>query len=137
MNRLLVLVVAVAISQASLSHAADAPAPVATPDITGCWSGYWISCTNGHTGPVSATICKINDTCYQAHFKGKFFKVIPFRYNAMLTVTGQEGDKLLLTSSRRLGLLGSFDMAATVNATDFNAEYTSKDDRGRFVMTRP
>src|SRR5471030_2079339 len=104
MNRLLVFVVSIAISQASMSRAADAPAPIPAPDITGCWSGYWISCTNGHTGPLSATICKISDTCYEAHFKGKFFKVIPFRYKANLSVVGQEGDKLLLSSSRRLGL---------------------------------
>jgi hypothetical protein len=116
---------------------ADEPKPApAPPDASGCWSGYWISCTSGHKGPLSAKICKVGDNCYEAHFRGRFALVVPFRYKATMEVTGQDGDKLLLTSSRRLPLMGKFEMNATVTATDFVAEYTSRDDRGQFIMKR-
>jgi hypothetical protein len=117
---------------------ADEPAKPAPPALnaSGCWSGYWISCTTGHKGPLSAKICKISDTCYEAHFKGRFALIIPFRYTAQMQVTGQEGDKLFLSSSRRLPLMGTFEMCAVVTPCNFTAEYTSRSDRGQFVMKR-
>src|SRR5262245_11821011 len=116
--------------------AADEPAPPSAPDITGCWSGMWMSCKNNHKGPLSAKICKVSDTCYEAHFRGRFWAVVPFRYTAQMQVIGQEGDRIYLSSSRRLPLLGTFEMTATVTACDFTADYTSRNDRGQFVMKR-
>lgn len=115
---------------------ADEPAKVAPTDATGCWCGYWISCTSGHKGPLSASICKIDDNCYQANFRGRFALVIPFRYTTTMQVTGREGDKLFLSSSRRLPLMGTFTMNAVVTPTDFIADYCSRDDKGQFVMKR-
>lgn len=109
--------------------------PIAT-DPAGCWSGMWTSCTTGHKGPLSARICKVSDTCYEAHFRGRFALIIPFRYTATMQVTGREGDKVFLTSSRRLPLMGTFQMDAVVTPTDFTADYSSRNDRGQFVMKR-
>jgi len=133
MNRMMVLSVAFLLP--SFACAAE-PLKPTVPDITGCWSGYWLSCTDGHDGPLAARICKINDTCYEAQFGGRFWKIFPFRYATTMQVTGQEGDKLILSSSRRLPLLGTFQMTATVTATDFIAEFTSRNDRGQFIMKR-
>ena len=106
-------------------------------DISGCWSGYWISCSDGHRGPLQATLCKINDNCYQARFKGRFWVVFPFRYTTTLHVVGRDGDKLLLAGEQRLGpVMGTFRYSANVSATDFDADYSSRLDHGKFVMTR-
>jgi hypothetical protein len=115
--------------------AAD-PAPPASPDPAGCWSGYWISCTSGHKGPLNARICQIDENCYQATFTGRFWAVFPFRYTTTMQVTGRDADKVYLSSSRRLPLLGRFEMNAVVTATDFNATYSSRDDNGQFIMQR-
>jgi len=133
MNRLLCLSVLI-LTPSVLD--ADEVAPPAAVDASGCWSGYWISCTTGHKGPISAKICKIGDTCYEAHFRGRFALINPFRYTATLQVTGHEGDKLFLCSSRRLPLLGTFQMNAVATPTDFTADYSARDDQGRFIMKR-
>jgi hypothetical protein len=118
---------------ASSSDAAE-PAPI---DVAGRWSGYWISCSDGHSGPMQATICKIGDNCYEAHFKGRFWVVFPFRYSMTFQTVGREGDKVILTGEHRLGpVLGSYSFTATVTATDFDASYTARRDNGRFVMKR-
>src|ERR1700675_3687993 len=88
---------------------AAAQEPAAVPDLTGNWSGLWESCKNGHHGPLSARFCKTDDGHYEVVFRGRFFKVVPFRYATALTVTGYEGDRVLLSASKRLGpVLGSF-----------------------------
>ncbi len=117
----------------SSSHAAE-PAPL---DISGCWSGYWISCADGHHGPMQATICKIDDNCYRAHFRGRFWGVFPFRYAMTFQVVERQGDKLILAGEHRLGpVLGSYSFTATVTATDFDASYSARRDYGKFVMRK-
>jgi len=133
MNRLLTLTIVLMLPV--LARSAE-PAAAAVPEAAGCWSGYWISCDTGHKGPLSAKICKISDTCCEAHFRGRFALVIPFRYTATMQVVSAEGDKLILSSSRRLPLMGTFTMTATVTATEFRAAYTSRNDHGEFVMQR-
>jgi hypothetical protein len=114
----------------------DAAEP-ASVDVAGCWSGYWISCSDGHSGPMQATICKIGDNCYEARFKGRFWVVVPFRYSMTFQVVGGDGDKIILAGERRLGpALGSYSFTATVTATDFDASYTARRDNGKFVMQR-
>jgi hypothetical protein len=34
----------------------------AAADVSGHWSGYWLSCTSGHSGPLHAQLCRIDDT---------------------------------------------------------------------------
>lgn len=112
------------------------PAPVSI-DLTGHWSGHWCSYANGHHGPVSAHFCRLDDQHYQVHFRGKFFRFLPFDYTVVLTVTGQEGDRVLLSGSHHLGLLwGTFSYQAWANETQFVAGYGSHKDRGQFVLNR-
>lgn len=119
--------------------ATAAPAPVVVvPDLTGCWSGCWFSCKNGHKGPLSAEFCKLSDTCYRVSFRGRFWKVFPFRYTTTMTVTGYTADgQVMLSSAQRLGpILGDFTMCATATGCHFDADFRSKNDWGKFVMNR-
>lgn len=115
--------------------------PVAAPacalDLSGEWSGYWVSCTNGHRGPLRATFTRVGDDCYEVRFKGRFAAVVPFRYGTTLSVVGRGDGVLLLSASKRLGpVLGTFEMSAAATATTFDANFTSKNDAGKFVLTR-
>ena len=108
-----------------------------SPDITGCWCGHWESCTDGHSGPLWASICKVNDDCYQARFGGRFLGIIPFRYVQDLRVVKREGNKITLAGERQLGpIMGTFSYTATVTAHDFVASYSSKRDSGSFIMRK-
>jgi hypothetical protein len=106
------------------------------PDLTGNWSGHWESQTNGHRGPLSATFQRAIDSQYSVVFRGRFLKVIPFRYNAILDVTGYEAGKVLLAGSRKLLFFGTFSYSAEATRTDFIATYTASKDRGVFIMKR-
>ena len=70
-------------------------------------------------------------------FKGRFAKIIPFRYRTTMTITGVGDGVATLVASRRLGpVLGTFAMTAVATPTTFEAEFSSKNDCGRFVLTR-
>jgi hypothetical protein len=111
--------------------------PAGAPDLSGDWSGYWISSKNGHHGPLRATFTCVGDNCYRVRFKGRFAKIIPFRYRTTMTITGVGDGVATLVASRRLGpVLGTFAMTAVATPTTFEAEFSSKNDCGRFVLTR-
>lgn len=121
--------------------AAAAPVAVAeavpVPDLTGSWSGRWVSCTNGHNGPMNATFCRLNATQYEVRFNGRFFKLIPFKYTAVLNVTAVEPGRVYLTGSHRLGpVLGTFSYNAWATDSQFVAGYASEKDQGQFIMNR-
>lgn len=105
-------------------------------DLSGTWSGTWQSDRCRHRGPMWATFTKIDEKHYCANFRGRFFKIMPFRYSAVLTVV-EDGDVVKLSGSSYLGrVMGTFTYEATATATDFNANYTSCKDWGRFCLTR-
>jgi hypothetical protein len=92
---------------------------------------------NGHHGPLSATFCRIDDTHYEVRFRGRFLKVVPFRYNVVLEVTGYSGDKVLLSGASNLGpILGTFSYSAEATDTQFVASFCACKDHGVFSMTR-
>ena len=110
-----------------------------TPNLAGSWSGNWISDGSGHKGPMKAVFRSVGTNSYEAYevtFSGRFFKVIPFRYKATLTVTGKEGDKLTLTGSQKLLGFGTFEYSALADDGSFMANYSSKKDNGRFELYR-
>ena len=125
-----------------LQTAEPIPAPVvvapAPPDICDSrWCGTWHSCPTGHHGPLHAHITKVDDCHYHVRFHGRFRHVIPFVYSITLTVTGQEGDRLILTGSKKVPFYGNFDTCVTITNCDFIATYTtSKGDYGEFRMER-
>lgn len=136
--RRLVVVVAFVATLTPLA-ADDTPAVVvaSAPDLSGDWTGHWESGKNGHRGPLRATFTRVGPNCYQVRFAGRFAKVIPFRYSTPLTVVGSGDGVALLSASKSLGpLLGTFSMNATATATTFDADFTAKNDHGKFVLTR-
>src|SRR5262245_3763919 len=98
---------------------ADEPAAPCI-DLSGKWSGCWRDHGTGHHGPLHARIHKIDDCHYKATFSGTFRKVIPFVYSVELTVTGREGDRLLLTGTHRSSLTGRcYEYTATATECEF------------------
>jgi len=106
-------------------------------DLSGYWSGGWQSCTTGHKGPLKASFCRLHNGDYEVRFRGRFFRVIPFRYRVVLHVIDQQGDTVYLAGSSYLGrLFGTFEYQATATPSEFRATYTSKKDCGEFWMCR-
>ena len=103
----------------------------------GCWSGQWKSCSTGHQGPMKATLTECGEGKYRADFKGRFFKVIPFKYSVTLEVIEQTDEAIQLGGASYLGrLFGTFHYTATVTEKEFKANYRSKKDSGVFSMQR-
>jgi hypothetical protein len=106
-------------------------------DLSGCWDGYWQSCSSGHQGPLSATFCRTDPNHYQVTFTGRFFRFIPFRYTVTLSVLADDGQTVTLGGSHDLGrLAGTFTYRATATSTNFTANYYSCKDQGKFVLSR-
>jgi len=113
------------------------PAIASATDLSGCWSGYWRSCTTGHEGPLNAVFSKLGGDRYQVTFSGRFFKVFPFRYAVTLKVAGDDGRTVTLAGRSYLGrLFGTFAYRAAATATSFNSSYSSSRDSGKFVLSR-
>ncbi len=86
---------------------------------------------------MQATFCQVCPTQYQVTFRGRFFKFIPFRYTVTLDVVGYEHDRVLLAGNHKLGpIMGTFSYSAYATATEFVANYHSKQDNGQFRMSR-
>jgi hypothetical protein len=112
-------------------------ASAASPDLTGRWSGYWVSDKNGHTGPLHGKFTQLDADTYRVRYRGRFAKIIPFMYSTKMHVEGVGDDVVLLTASQNLGpLLGTFQSSATATSTSFNADFSSRGDSGRFVLSR-
>ena len=112
-------------------------APVVLPaDLSGSWEGSWKSCTTGHKGPLKAEFCRLGNGDYRVNFRGRFFKLFPFRYSVVLQVV-EESDVVQLSGSSYLGrMFGTFCYSATADACQFRADYTSRKDSGIFLMKR-
>lgn len=131
-------VVAIAADQ-SAAEPKPAPAPVAKAptDLSGHWSGTWLSHKDGHDGPISGDFRKMDDDHYCVHFRGRFWGLFPFEYDVVMTVTERKDDALTLSGSKDLGFLfGTFSYTARVTDTCFVASYCSEHDHGEFRMTR-
>ncbi|XZE54518.1 hypothetical protein SH139x_000488 [Planctomycetaceae bacterium SH139] len=116
---------------ASERGAAWAPATNWAP--VGKWRGEWISGTNGHRGPLRASIRQTAAGDYRAVFAGRFAKVIPFVYSTRLTPTPWPGQ---YTSVKRLPLVGTYRMSATVTPGHFEATFQGRKDQGVFRLDR-
>lgn len=107
------------------------------PTLPGAWSGSWASHTTGHQGPLHASIRSNSDGNYTATFTGKFFKVIPFRYQMQLNVVSNDGHQMTLAGSKKLGpVMGYYSYRATVTGNQLSATYSTKRDRGTFSLRR-
>jgi hypothetical protein len=119
---------------------ADEPVPCSpvVPDLTGRWTGCWVSDKNGHHGPIRAHITQVSGSCYRIRFTGRFWKVVPFVYSLTLRVVETQPGAVVLAGGMNLGpLLGHIHCEARVTACQFDARFSAKNDLGRFVLTRP
>jgi len=130
------LVVGVLIASLMICSLSNSQEKGSAPNLAGSWSGNWISDGSGHKGPMKAVFKSVGTDSYEVTFSGRFFKVIPFRYKATLTVTGKEGDKLILTGSQKLLGFGTFEYNALADEGSFIANYSTKKDNGRFELYR-
>ncbi len=122
---------------ASLVLTAACVSRLEAADLDGRWSGYWVDCNSGHSGPLRASFCKCGVDTYRVTFTGRFYGVIPFCYNVTLAVTGKDGEKDILSGESRVGLLfGTFAYRAEATDTDFVADFSSCRYQGKFVLKR-
>jgi hypothetical protein len=106
-------------------------------DLSGCWEGRWCSATTGHKGPLEATFRRCSLTKYDVEFRGRFFKILPFRYSVTLDVIRDDGQTVELAGSAFLGkMFGTFHYQAVADACEFVSDYTSCKDSGRFTLRR-
>jgi hypothetical protein len=112
------------------------PAACRAVDLSGCWSGSWESCATGHKGPLWAEFVACGGNQYEVHFRGRFFKVMPFQYS--VTMAAEERDGVVyLSGSKYLGrMVGTFSFSAAATDTCFNANYSSCKDSGQFKLSR-
>ena len=118
------------------SQPARAAEPSPCIDLSGRWCGTWKDCGSGHHGPLRATFCRTDDCHYRAVFTGRFWGIFPFRFKADLAVVGQQGDRLILCGSQRVGISGAFEYNATASNCDFSATFDSRRYHGVFELTR-
>ena len=104
--------------------------------MRGQWRGNWVSQETGHRGRLNAHFRPVGANQYRATFTGTFAKVIPFRYGMRMNVKGQSGDTIYFGGSRSLGVFGRFTYEACATPTYFNAQYSSRRDRGQFEMRK-
>ncbi|MBN9120128.1 MAG: hypothetical protein J0I06_13345 [Planctomycetes bacterium] len=127
MSRLLSLVAVCVLPSVSLAQ---------YPDLSGKWSGYWVSDTNGHHGPLHAKFKQLDCDTYKVTYRGRFAVVIPFRYTTTMDVVGTGAGVAILAAEKPLGPFGTFRTTATATGTTFDATFTSRRDSGRFVLRR-
>jgi len=107
------------------------------PDLSGRWTGYWISDKNGHTGTLNARFTAKPDGSYRVLFTGRFMKVIPFIYSTTFQTAPAIPDAVSVSASQNLGPgLGTFDTNGIATSSTFDARFTARGDSGRFVMKR-
>lgn len=89
-----------------------------------------------HRGPISAEFVRFDADRYEVFFRGRFFKVLPFRYSVVMTASEQDG-VVHLSGSQYLGrMAGTFSFQAAATDCQFNANYSSCKDYGKFTLTR-
>src|SRR5262245_43375611 len=113
-----------------------APSAGWATDLSGTWSGSWGSNQTRHKGPLHAEFVRISENQYEVFFRGRFFKVLPFKYSMVMTAVEQDG-VVQLSGSMNLGrMFGTFTFAAAASDCEFNANYSSCKDDGYFALTR-
>lgn len=109
-------------------------APSFAQSPSGRWKGSWHSQSTGHEGPLRARIRPLDNGRYRALFAGRFAGIIPFVYPA--TLHRVPGTCNQYTSTKRLPLMGTYTMRATVTPGSFYATFQGRRDGGVFRLAR-
>ena len=81
---------------------------------------------------LNAEFVRISENQYEVFFRGRFFKILPFKYSVVMTAVEQDG-VVQLSGSQELGrMFGTFTFAAAATDCQFNANYYSCKDNGQF-----
>lgn len=72
----------------------------------------------------------------EVKFRGRFAKVIPFRYKAKLTVVHQQQGLTVIAGSRRIGPGGSFQYYGQLTDSCFTGTYSSRRYQGGWSMSK-
>ena len=106
-------------------------------NLTGNWSGSWKSDISGHEGPLKAKFTVSNETKIQARFTGRFFKLVPFRFNVTLDVVSQKDGVTKLQGKQDLGrALGVYHYDVIYKGDEFIANYKTDKDKGVFEVSK-
>jgi hypothetical protein len=106
-------------------------------DLSGKWSGSWRSEISDHTGPLKAKFTVLENSKVQARFSGRFFKIIPFRFNVTLEIVEDKDGVVTLKGKEDLGrTLGTYTYNATYSKGKFVAKYVTEKDKGVFEVSR-
>ena len=116
----------------ALDHTASAQ----PPNLSGRWSGHWVSDKNGHTGPLRGRFRQVDEGTYRVAYHGRFWRIFPFYYRTTMRIESAGDGVVVLSASERLGPLGTFHTTALASGTSFNAVFQAARDSGRFVMSR-
>jgi hypothetical protein len=105
--------------------------------LSGHWRGQWQSCTDNFKGTVNARITKCGDGRYRVVFTGRAFKVMPYRYTAILTAeTDPVTGHVHFRTSRKLPLWGCYWVSGCATGGKLVANYRTDDHTGLFTMCR-
>jgi hypothetical protein len=115
----------------------NAAAQKPSRDLAGRWQGRWISSTNGHNGELRAVIQPSGPNKYHALFHATYAGTLTFTY-AVDFETRRHGSRTTFCGESHLPAWagGSYTSSGSADATDFNANYDSKHDKGKFEMKR-
>tara|TARA_B100000686_G_C16474162_1_gene803665 strand:- start:213 stop:632 length:420 start_codon:yes stop_codon:yes gene_type:complete len=119
---------------ATLTHCLATPSQAL--DLSGTWTGNWHDFRTGHKGPLRATFSQLEDGNYQVHFRGRFAKIIPFRYTVVLEATEKDGKVELAGTSNISRRRGTFYYKAEATDTNFVSSFRSRKDNGEFRLSR-
>jgi hypothetical protein len=86
--------------------------------------------------PLHAKFRQLDCDSYRVSFRGRFAKIVPFWYSTKLDVVAVGEGVVVLAALQRLPLFGEYSTTATATATDFDARFTSRQDSGRFILSR-
>ncbi|MEM7234523.1 MAG: hypothetical protein AAF517_20250 [Planctomycetota bacterium] len=105
-------------------------------ELTGAWSGRWLSDYNGHTGALRCVVRKDEDGNYYARYRASFAKILRFEYE--LPVRFQScGGLYNFQSSANLGWLwGTHESRGEIAGSRFTAAYRASVDHGSFELER-
>jgi hypothetical protein len=131
-------VVAVRLAAAVIAAAlVETPLAASAADLCGHWRGHWQSCTDQFKGTVNARITKCGPNKYRAVFTGRAFKVMPYRYEAILTACQDpETGRVHFKCQRKIPLWGMYWMNGWASDCKFFSRYRTDDHTGYFEMRR-